>query len=93
MKLSNPAPAVVKEAAKQVAQVKRVKKRQLLGSPMYANYTFENFVEGSCNSLAYKACVSVVENPGDRAMNPLLIYGASGLGKMSRQSSAPKGRN
>ena len=81
MKLSNPAPAVVKEAAKQVAQVKRVKKRQLLGSPMYANYTFENFVEGSCNSLAYKACVSVVENPGDRAMNPLLIYGASGLGK------------
>lgn len=81
MKLANPVPAVVKQAVKQAAQVKRVKKKTLLGSPMYANYTFENFVEGSCNSLAYKACVSVVENPGDRAMNPLLVYGASGLGK------------
>ena len=81
MKLSNSAPDVVKQAVRQAAQVKRTKKKAVLGSPVYANYTFENFVQGSCNSLAYKACISVVEKPGDRAMNPLLVYGASGLGK------------
>lgn len=81
MKLSNSAPDVVKQAVRQAAQVKRTKKKAVLGSPVYAKYTFENFVQGSCNSLAYKACISVVEKPGDRAMNPLLVYGASGLGK------------
>ena len=81
MKFPNPVPAVVKQAAKQAAQVKRVKKKATLGSPMYAGYTFENFVEGSCNSLALKACLTVVEKPGDLPMNPLLVYGASGLGK------------
>ena len=81
MKFPSPVPAVVKQAAKQAAQVKRVKKKAVLGSPMYAGYTFENFVEGSCNSLALKACLTVVENPGDLPMNPLLVYGASGLGK------------
>ena len=81
MKLSNSAPDVVKQAVRQAAQVKRTKKKAVLCSPVYAKYTFENFVQGSCNSLAYKACISVVEKPGDRAMNPLLVYGASGLGK------------
>ena len=77
MKLSAPIPApVVRKTA-----VVRPRRNRLLGGKLYADYTFENFVEGSCNSLAYKACLNVVENPGDKAMNPLLIYGASGLGK------------
>ncbi len=43
-------------------------------------FTFENFVEGNSNQLAKAASVQVSENVG-KAYNPLLIYGASGLGK------------
>ena len=48
---------------------------------MYSGYTFENFIEGDCNSTACEACKSVAENPGDPALNPLFVYGKSGLGK------------
>lgn len=57
---------------------KPVSRRKLA---LYANYTFENFVEGDCNKTALRACQTVVENPGSSDLNPLLIYGASGLGK------------
>ncbi|PKM10430.1 MAG: chromosomal replication initiator protein DnaA [Gammaproteobacteria bacterium HGW-Gammaproteobacteria-3] len=43
-------------------------------------FTFENFVEGKSNQLAKAASIQVSENIG-KAYNPLLIYGASGLGK------------
>ena len=43
-------------------------------------YTFENFVVGSFNELAYAASVSVSENVGN-TYNPLFIYGGVGLGK------------
>jgi chromosomal replication initiator protein len=42
--------------------------------------TFDSFVPGSSNRLAFAAAQSVAETPG-RAYNPLLIYGNSGLGK------------
>ncbi len=45
-------------------------------------YTFENFVVGKSNDLAYKACVAVAKDPaGLEVQNPLFIYGNSGLGK------------
>ena len=44
------------------------------------DYIFENFIEGKANSHARAAAQHVVETPGG-AYNPLLIYGASGLGK------------
>jgi chromosomal replication initiation ATPase DnaA len=43
-------------------------------------YTFENFVVGSGNRMAYAAAKSVAESPGEN-YNPLLIYSPSGLGK------------
>ncbi|MFV0377317.1 MAG: chromosomal replication initiator protein DnaA [Mangrovibacterium sp.] len=43
--------------------------------------TFENFVEGECNSLARAAGYAVSQNPGGTAFNPLMLFGNSGLGK------------
>ncbi len=45
-----------------------------------AEFTFDNFVVGSSNKLAYAASKAVAENPAQN-YNPLLIYGESGLGK------------
>lgn len=48
-------------------------------------YTFDSFVTGSSNKLAYAACVSVAEMPAfespKNAYNPLFLYGGVGLGK------------
>jgi len=50
---------------------------QILLSP---RYTFENFIVGANNELAYAACQAVAQNLG-RVYNPLFIYGGVGLGK------------
>ena len=43
-------------------------------------YTFDNFIVGSSNDLAYTASQAVASNPGVK-YNPLYIYGGVGLGK------------
>jgi chromosomal replication initiator protein len=43
-------------------------------------YTFDSFVVGSSNQLAYAAAQAAAQNPGE-GYNPLFIYGGSGLGK------------
>jgi chromosomal replication initiator protein len=45
-----------------------------------SDYTFDTFVNGPCNRLAYAACQAVSESPG-KTYNPLFIHGSSGLGK------------
>ncbi len=43
-------------------------------------YTFDNFIVGSGNDLAYSASQAVAMNPGVK-YNPLYFYGGVGLGK------------
>ena len=56
-----------------------VKPKMTLDSK-YAKYTFDNFVVGKCNNIAFAACKSVAENPAG-VFNPLFLYGGVGLGK------------
>jgi chromosomal replication initiator protein len=44
------------------------------------NFTFNSFVVGNNNHLAYAAALEIMDKPG-LSYNPLLICGASGLGK------------
>jgi chromosomal replication initiator protein len=43
-------------------------------------YTFDNFIVGSGNELAYAACQAIVDKPGKK-YNPLFVYGGVGIGK------------
>ena len=43
-------------------------------------YTFDNFIVGDGNELAFAACQAIVSQPGTR-YNPLFIYGGVGIGK------------
>jgi chromosomal replication initiator protein len=49
-------------------------------SKLNHNLTFENFVIGKANQLAFAAATQVAEIPGC-SYNPLFIYGGVGLGK------------
>jgi chromosomal replication initiator protein len=49
-------------------------------SGLNPKYTFDTFIVGSSNELAYTACQAVANNPGTK-YNPLFIYGGVGLGK------------
>ncbi len=46
-----------------------------------SHLTFENYVIGDSNRMAYTMAVSVAETPGKSQLNPLFIYGRSGCGK------------
>lgn len=46
-----------------------------------SHLTFENYVIGDSNRMAYTMAVSVAETPGKPQLNPLFIYGRSGCGK------------
>ena len=43
-------------------------------------YTFDTFIVGSGNELAYAACQAIAQNPGTK-YNPLFVYGGVGIGK------------
>ncbi len=43
-------------------------------------YTFDSFIVGACNRLAYATALEIAENPLS-SFNPLYIYGGTGQGK------------
>lgn len=49
-------------------------------SMLNPKYTFDKFVVGPSNDLAYAASVAVSQQPG-KSYNPFFMYGGSGLGK------------
>ena len=55
--------------------------RPKVESNLDGKYTFDNFIEGDCNSLARNAAKAVADNPSNTAFNPLVIHGPVGLGK------------
>ena len=52
-----------------------------LNDNLMSDFTFENFVEGPSNREAKTAALACAIKPGQKAYNPLFIYGDSGLGK------------
>ena len=55
--------------------------RRHIESNLDEKYTFDNFVQGDCNSLARNAAKAVADNPSNTAFNPLVLHGDVGLGK------------
>lgn len=49
-------------------------------SDLNPKYSFENFIVGNNNNLAYASSLAVAESPSQK-YNPLFLYGGSGLGK------------
>lgn len=49
-------------------------------SNLNSRYTFDSFVVGPFNELAYASAQAVIKNPG-KAYNPLFVYGKTGHGK------------
>ncbi len=60
--------------------VKKTAPTTPVGDGLNPRYTFENFVVGSSNDLAYATAQAVSTSPGTK-YNPVFIYGGAGLGK------------
>lgn len=79
-KQSIPMPIALNKDIKNPFIIPGLKKLQV-DPQLNPNYTFDNFVEGDCNRLARSAGFAVAAKPGGTSFNPLMIYGANGLGK------------
>jgi len=73
--------AKIEEKPSAVSPTTLITPSQILhSSNLNPRYTFDNFIVGSSNDLAYAACQAVAANPGTK-YNPLYLYGGAGLGK------------
>ena len=77
---SLPRPAAPVAAAPSARPTAALPSEPFVGN-LDSHYTFDNFVEGRSNQLGRAAAWQAALKPGDRAHNPLLLYGGTGLGK------------
>jgi len=78
---SSPQPPPVPETKKITSDAKPKIETSFRGyGKLNQNLTFDNFVIGKANQLAFAAATQVAELPGV-SYNPLFIYGGVGLGK------------
>lgn len=79
-----PAPSTsmpaVEPAPPRSAPVVAFRPREGRPSRLNPKYTFESFVTGPSNRMAFAACTAVAEQPGAR-YSPLFLFGGTGLGK------------
>ncbi len=76
-----PAPEPVQPVENSTVSTKRSHStKSSTGDGLNPHYTFDNFVVGSSNDLAYAAAQAVSASPGTK-YNPVFIYGGAGLGK------------
>jgi chromosomal replication initiator protein len=71
---------VVQSQQKETKPVATSSVRHSYRQGLNEKYTFENFIVGSGNELAYAACQAIASAPGTR-YNPLFLYGGVGIGK------------
>jgi chromosomal replication initiator protein len=55
--------------------------KRMFNNNLNPKYTFNNFVRGDSNQLAYAAGLAISQNPGETRYNPLFVFGDVGLGK------------
>lgn len=58
----------------------KVDKKTQQESGLYSKFSFENYVMGPNNQLAYAIATAVAQNPG-KVYNPFFLYSGVGLGK------------
>lgn len=73
-----PASVVQSDRTERSTQLIKIDSKKI--GNLNSSYSFDTFIVGPSNSLAYAAAHAVTEQPGTR-YNPLFIYGKSGLGK------------
>lgn len=73
-----PSPASARQSASPKPQATALTHTYRQG--LNERYTFDNFIVGSGNELAYAACQAVAAQPGIK-YNPLFLYGGVGIGK------------
>lgn len=67
--------------AENIESDKIQKKKRFRPPVLNEYYKFSTYIEGASNQFAKAAALSVAESPGEKAFNPLVVYGGVGLGK------------
>ncbi len=71
-------PVAAEPAEPEIAQAPSL--RPCVGLPLEPRYSFDSFIVGKSNELAYNAARSLTED-GPIGFNPLFLHGTTGLGK------------